>query len=89
MIIPHVFLHLISYFHLCSKNILSAMFVDRDPPHFSPAVSYILLILMPFYANAGNDIARNATKITKSPAFDVKRTLGMSSLTIFYSLQSI
>ena len=46
IIIPQGFLYLKSYFHLCQKNILSAMHVDWDPVHLSLVVCYILHLLV-------------------------------------------
>ena len=36
-----------SYFHICWKNILSAMHVGWDPPHLSLVACYILHLLVP------------------------------------------
>ena len=47
IIIAPGFLCLISYFHLCKKNILSVMYVDCDIPDLSLVVCYTLHLRMP------------------------------------------
>ena len=63
------------------------MYVDWGPSHLSLVLCFAYTYLYPFLAGINN--ARNAAKLHKSPAFELKRTLGMLNATMFYSIQSI
>ena len=62
----------------------SAMFMDGDPIIWVQQCAIYYTYLYLFYAGI-NDVG-NATQMTKVL---LSRTLGMSTLTIFYSLQNI
>ena len=63
------------------------MHVDWDPPHLSLVACYILQLLVPLPCR--NWFNKNWDKNWKSPAFDARRTLGMSNLIIIYNLLNI
>ena len=81
------FLYLISCFHLFWKNILSAMYADWGPLHFSLVVCYIFHLLIPLLCKTWfyKDFNRNCT----NPVLDVIRTLGTSNQAVYYNLLNI
>ena len=62
------------------------MNVDSDPPHLSLVACYTFNLLIPHMQEL---ITQGMQQNYKHPAFDARRTLGMSNLIIFYSLQNI
>ena len=73
IIIPQVFLYLILFFHLCCKNMLSAMYVYWELHHLKLVVCYVLHLLVSLPCKY--QCCKECNNKLRSPAFDAKRHL--------------